>query len=409
MDPNLERYIDQTKGQGTPDKEGEFTVNFAAAREKLARYRLPDPRFYILKLIQWAVAGKATWVDITINRNMVKVEHNGLPVRSEDISKLGEVMIGGKENPCLSHLLIGVQTAGGLGAKDIRLVSSEGLSCRFTDDGLEVERTETEVLHQSLELNSIPPAVCSRNTASKFLGLVSHAEPDAPSYFSKDLFSLRRAEIALVRLHCAFASIPIKLNGEVVNRPFFGFGAKVQARSESSISMRPASLTTDVGGDKIYLVAPKLEDQLIPAPTFNWVGAARWWQLRDHNDLEGELLGQASPSKARLILHRYFLSRYSGSESILPQLESHKARMKHFRLNGQPMVGCFAILVRGLGTPGISVVHDGVVVADIPHLRIFAVVSSLGLDLDLSGFNLISGPALQKMIKRLEHWCAKKS
>ncbi|HEY3998033.1 MAG TPA: hypothetical protein VGO93_04170 [Candidatus Xenobia bacterium] len=49
------------------DSEGEFTVAVDKARDKLARFQLPDPRGYILQIVQAIVASGATFIEATVS------------------------------------------------------------------------------------------------------------------------------------------------------------------------------------------------------------------------------------------------------------------------------------------------------------------------------------------------------
>lgn len=48
------------------DSQGTFTVALDKAKDKLKRFQLPDPRHYILQIIQAVVAGGATEIDVTV-------------------------------------------------------------------------------------------------------------------------------------------------------------------------------------------------------------------------------------------------------------------------------------------------------------------------------------------------------
>ena len=63
----LELLLENSAAGGKRDSEGQFTVNYAAARKKLAEFQLPNPSFYLLKLLQAAFWGESTGVQIELS------------------------------------------------------------------------------------------------------------------------------------------------------------------------------------------------------------------------------------------------------------------------------------------------------------------------------------------------------
>ncbi|MCA9791169.1 MAG: hypothetical protein KC910_05215 [Candidatus Eremiobacteraeota bacterium] len=59
MDP-LEQLLQARRAEGAFDSSGDFTIELSRARAKLARFQLADPDYFVLKLLQAAVAGGAT-------------------------------------------------------------------------------------------------------------------------------------------------------------------------------------------------------------------------------------------------------------------------------------------------------------------------------------------------------------
>lgn len=74
---DLERFLDQQK-TGTHDSEGVFTLDPSQAREKLRQFQLPVPEYSWLKIIQAAVAWKASRVTVRSSRTVIEFELLGL-------------------------------------------------------------------------------------------------------------------------------------------------------------------------------------------------------------------------------------------------------------------------------------------------------------------------------------------
>lgn len=64
---------------GTVESSGRFTLDPAAAGRQASQSLLANPRFYVLKLLQWAVARGASRISCEISRRRVVFEHDGGP------------------------------------------------------------------------------------------------------------------------------------------------------------------------------------------------------------------------------------------------------------------------------------------------------------------------------------------
>lgn len=84
----LEILLSNSAAAGVVESEGSFTIDFQAARSKLASFQLPDPSYYLLKLLQsafWAQAGR---VEIDLHRRTAEYRIHGWSPKVEDILKL---------------------------------------------------------------------------------------------------------------------------------------------------------------------------------------------------------------------------------------------------------------------------------------------------------------------------------
>lgn len=64
----LDKYLDSHGSEGRVDSMGTFTVDFRAAREKMAHFALADPSMLLLKFVQAAVLAESTAVRIQSRR-----------------------------------------------------------------------------------------------------------------------------------------------------------------------------------------------------------------------------------------------------------------------------------------------------------------------------------------------------
>ncbi len=66
---DIEEFLAAQQESGQVESEGGFTVAVEKARQKLGKFQLEHPGFYLLKVVQAAVWGGATRIDIEENRN----------------------------------------------------------------------------------------------------------------------------------------------------------------------------------------------------------------------------------------------------------------------------------------------------------------------------------------------------
>lgn len=66
---DIEHFLGVEKAAGKVDSEGVFTIDLAKARRKLGKFQFNDPSFYLLKIVQAAVSGGATKVDLRTTRS----------------------------------------------------------------------------------------------------------------------------------------------------------------------------------------------------------------------------------------------------------------------------------------------------------------------------------------------------
>jgi hypothetical protein len=238
----LQRLLNQTQEPGAE----RFTLDLAHALEKNSGYRLANPRNYILKMIQWAVASDATSVKIFTDRTEIRVEHDGRPLTRSKASRLR--LLDG--DPETRDLAMGLQTALGLGSDWARVSSWD-----------EQGGYEFELVGSSFALRSIPQAdkiiVCVQGVPSMKLAFAHNIIGSAMAAFFGVAFAgklgLPRAwalglggaagattllastaeflnggpahvypELALIRRGCEYAPIPIFVDDVPINRPLFG-------------------------------------------------------------------------------------------------------------------------------------------------------------------------------------------
>lgn len=103
------------------DSTGEFTISAEKALEKLAHSQLPDPAFWILKILQFATVHGASNGRIAFGRTSIHLQLTlRKPVSFSQI-RGGLGTVKSLEDPALEHLVTGLRALGGRGDRKFAL------------------------------------------------------------------------------------------------------------------------------------------------------------------------------------------------------------------------------------------------------------------------------------------------
>jgi len=84
----VEKLIDSLRQEGESGGAGFFTLDSKKAREKMKKYQLVHPYFYVLEVIQAAVASGAAAIDIYIDSDDFRISFGGAPYRREELENI---------------------------------------------------------------------------------------------------------------------------------------------------------------------------------------------------------------------------------------------------------------------------------------------------------------------------------
>jgi hypothetical protein len=90
-------------GAGFSERK-QFKLARRRAIEKLRRFALADPYFYILEIIQAAIAGGADFVDIACAEGEVLISWTGSSLREDELAQLFDFLFASKERVDLAHV-----------------------------------------------------------------------------------------------------------------------------------------------------------------------------------------------------------------------------------------------------------------------------------------------------------------
>ena len=209
---DVDDLLSQLSSEGELQSSGRFTVDVSKAKEKLAQFQFQDAFYYILKLVQAAVAGGASGLSLQSRTAEVEVTILGLgftPYQLENV--LYSLMADSSETtPALRHFAMGLNAAVNTRASEITVQSFDG------KDGLEVHWTKKAQRSAAWGPKKALPQtrLLLKRTAADVISDIG------AKLGSRDIFSMfsgaRKGmdrEQALIYDKCAFCPMPISING----------------------------------------------------------------------------------------------------------------------------------------------------------------------------------------------------
>ncbi len=136
----LDQLLESMRSQGREDSSGVFSLSPGKALEKLRDFRLPKEDYYILKLVQSAVAAGASRVEVTCTPTRVELSHDGDPLGVDSMPDLLAIMVdSGQQQEAreLYHLAAGVVGSLAVSPRHLLVESWDGqagLSHRWSAD-----------------------------------------------------------------------------------------------------------------------------------------------------------------------------------------------------------------------------------------------------------------------------------
>ncbi|MBI5501579.1 MAG: hypothetical protein HY907_15145 [Deltaproteobacteria bacterium] len=127
--PAADRLIDALRAEGRQDSDGAFTLDRDKAREKLRQFQLPDPRRYVLLLVEAAVLKGATRIDFAIDADDMELRCDGRPFTAADFEHIYASMFSPADTDDLRarrQLALGLNAAMALHPRHVRIASGDG-------------------------------------------------------------------------------------------------------------------------------------------------------------------------------------------------------------------------------------------------------------------------------------------
>jgi len=109
-------------------RQGHFTLAVEKAQEKLKKFQLPDPRYYITQLIQALLANQATRIQVLIEGLNVKIEFDGPGYCQEELERISDAVFESGKNrqrDRIRELALGLLSVQALNPREVS-ISSQG-------------------------------------------------------------------------------------------------------------------------------------------------------------------------------------------------------------------------------------------------------------------------------------------
>ena len=200
--------IDQLRAEGrVVATDARFKLDRERAREKMQRFRLEDPRHYILEWVQAAHLLGATRLLIHYNARVFSLRFDGELLAETDLAELYAAAFAPRSTRrqrALRHLALGIGASQGL---EPRAITIESASTREGRAKLAIERgrADSVTVFDSADYNGTRIELVERMQVSHVL-----------KFFQKH--SEETYEAGLLQTRCFFAEMPITLNGERISR-----------------------------------------------------------------------------------------------------------------------------------------------------------------------------------------------
>ncbi len=206
--------IARARAGGEYSERKRFSIARGRAIEKMRRFALADPYFYILELIQAAVANEARFIEISMEDGDVTLAYLGGGLRREDLANLFDYLFASKDRANVGHLrelALGINAA--LLFQPTRVIVESG-------DGTLSGTTRLEIHgdHDAVDLGT--PQQPLRGTFVRIEGM---QRAKLPRVLRRVLMGdPRPREADVIDMRCLAAPVPIILNDEAL----FGFSAQ---------------------------------------------------------------------------------------------------------------------------------------------------------------------------------------
>lgn len=209
---NLEDVIARSRAPGSFSERKRFTVARAAAVRKMRQFSLVSPYFYILELVQSAIANGATYIDLSIEQSFVGVSYVGGGFTADELGSLFDFLFASKADIDTADLR---QLA--LGLNVLMLTEPELIVVESGDGTLEgTTRIDIRPRQETVDVGTPDKALKGTFISAKGINrkLLARFENAGYNY-------MKFPELAVLSERCLCTPVPLIVNNEALH----GYGA----------------------------------------------------------------------------------------------------------------------------------------------------------------------------------------
>ena len=198
----LEQLQRQCREDATQVQQGRFRLDWQRALDKIKDFQLADPHRYVLEVVQAAVAGGATSVEVQTDSDDVVLTFDGRTYSRRELERLFDYLFTREpELEPLRQLALGVNAALGLRPRFVTVDSGDG------QQGFRLRLSS----HQDVEVSALPAGRAPAGTRVQVrdrisFKVISRAVGEA-------------VEAGLLREACRHLPVPLLLGGHDVRQP----------------------------------------------------------------------------------------------------------------------------------------------------------------------------------------------
>jgi hypothetical protein len=201
----MDRMLAELRGDLCGATQGAFSLDREKAREKMRVFQLPDPRRYVLELVQAAVCKGATGIRFDVDADDLRMRFDGAPFTIPELDDLYAALFrrgDGAADEALRELALGLNAAMALHPRWVRVQSGDG------DRGVELVLRPGEPDRYG-ETAGVAPGT--------EIHVKSRLRPGLLVSFFRNLAGALPEE-AVLRGACGFSRVPVDLEGQALAR-----------------------------------------------------------------------------------------------------------------------------------------------------------------------------------------------
>jgi hypothetical protein len=201
----LDIILEDLKSEASFDSHGLFTLDKTKARAKMKQYQLLDAHYYVLELVQAAVAGGATRIDFYIDADDFIMTFDGQHFTKDELDNIYSSLFVSQKDTKLERfrkLAIGLNSAQALNPKFIKVISGNG--------------------HQAAQLIFTPPDNESIVEPEEIINGTKIHVKDRISWRTAGKFLLKKfidrlpTEGRIIQKRCIYCPVPVTVNEQQI-------------------------------------------------------------------------------------------------------------------------------------------------------------------------------------------------